>query len=207
VPNDALTAEQAAQLGRLVDVYPEARELGERFAAAGHELYLVGGTVRDTLLAGGDADAVEQLEGVSAVGDIAAAEDRDGEVLPQLAPVAIQQGRYVGERLVADYDGRELPPFRYRDRGTMATVGRRAAVADLPLRIRLRGTLAWIAWLALHLLYLVGFKNRVGVLLSWLWNYVMYDHAARLILDQDPLPDELERRQEARAPTEPRPPR
>ncbi len=66
----------------------------------------------------------------------------------------------------------------------MATIGRTSAVVELPFNIRFRGFIAWVAWLALHLLWLVGFKNRVSVLLSWAWNYLTYDHAARLLLDQ-----------------------
>ena len=123
---------------------------------------------------------------VYVIGDVAAATDADGELLPQLAPVALQQGRYVADRIVADLDGRgDQRPFRYVDKGTMATIGRHDAVAELPLHLRLTGPLAWLAWLGLHLLFLVGFRNRVAVLLSWVWNYLTYDRAARLILHAD----------------------
>ena len=124
---------------------------------------------------------------VHVVGDVAAARDVDGELLPQLAPVALQQGRYVAERLTRSVRG-EPPvdaPFRYVDKGTMATIGRRDAVAELPFGLRFSGTPAWLAWLGLHLLFLVGFRNRVAVLLSWVWNYLTYDRAARLILHRD----------------------
>jgi NADH:ubiquinone reductase (H+-translocating) len=124
------------------------------------------------------------LEDVLAIGDLAASPGRDGRLLPQVAPVALQQGRYVARRLVDEQAGRATPPFRYRDKGSMATIGRAAAVAELPGRLRLRGFVAWIAWLLLHLLMLVGFRNRVSVLFSWIWNYATYDHSARLILDQ-----------------------
>jgi NADH:ubiquinone reductase (H+-translocating) len=86
--------------------------------------------------------------------------------------------RQIGRRL----DGKPLRPFHFHDKGTMATIGRRAAVAELPGGLKLRGTLAWIAWLFLHLLYLAGIRNRASVLLNWAWSYVTWDRAARLIL-------------------------
>ncbi len=123
---------------------------------------------------------------VYVIGDIAGATDADGELLPQLAPVALQQGRYVADRLVAALDGHpDDRPFRYVDKGTMATIGRHDAVAELPFGIRYGGFPAWVSWLALHLLFLVGFRNRVAVFLSWVWNYATYDRAARLILHAD----------------------
>jgi NADH:ubiquinone reductase (H+-translocating) len=127
---------------------------------------------------------VQGREDVFAIGDLAASLDTDARPLPQVAPVAMQQGRHVARLLADEQTGRPTPPFRYRDKGSMATIGRAAAVAELPGRIRLRGLVAWVAWLGLHLLMLVGFRNRVAVLLSWIWNYATYDHSARLILDQ-----------------------
>ena len=117
------------------------------------------------------------------VGDLAAAVGRDGKPLPQLAPVAIQQGHHVAEQIIRLRRGKSTKPFHYRDRGTMATIGRKDAVAELPFGVRLRGPSAWLAWLGLHLLYLVGFRNRVTVVVNWTYNYVTYDRAARLILD------------------------
>jgi NADH:ubiquinone reductase (H+-translocating) len=127
---------------------------------------------------------VERHPRIHAIGDIAAAPDRDGEPLPQLAAVAMQQGKYVGKAICAEVEGRRPRPFRYRNKGVMATIGRADAIAELPGGIRLKGPVAWVAWLGLHLVMLVGFKNRTGVLGSWLWNYLTYDHAERLILDQ-----------------------
>ena len=117
---------------------------------------------------------------VFAIGDVAGFPVAAG-YLPQVAPVAMQQADHVARTILR---GPASEGFRYRDKGSMATIGRAAAVAELPGRIRLRGMLGWVAWLALHLLQLVGFKNRFGVLASWIWNYVTVDHAARLILDQ-----------------------
>ena len=125
-------------------------------------------------------------DGVWAIGDIAAATDRRGEVLPQLAPVAMQAGRHVARQITRLADGKPTEPFRYRDKGTMATIGRRAAVAELPGGIRLRGALAWLAWLGLHLVFLVGKRNRASVLLNWAWNYLTWDRGPRLIFRSKP---------------------
>ena len=119
-----------------------------------------------------------------AVGDVAAGRDRRGDLLPQLAPVAMQQGRHVARQIARALESKSSQPFRYRDKGTMATIGRRAAVAELPGRIHLRGGLAWLAWLGLHLVFLVGPRNRLSVLLNWAWNYLTWDRGPRLILDQ-----------------------
>ena len=105
----------------------------------------------------------------------------DGEVLPQLAPVAMQSGRHVARQIRRLLEGRPTTPFRYLDKGIMATIGRRAAVAELPGRIHLRGGLAWLAWLGLHLVTLVGPRNRASVLLNWAWNYLTWDRGPRLI--------------------------
>ena len=122
------------------------------------------------------------------VGDLAAIVGSDGTLLPQVAQVAKQSGSYVGELLSrsANDGTRE---FRYRDRGSMATIGRHAAVADLPMGIRLTGFTAWISWLFLHLLYLIGFRNRLSVLLSWAWSYLTWDRGPRLILQASEKPE------------------
>ena len=121
---------------------------------------------------------------VFVAGDLAGATDGDGDPLPQVAPVAIQQGRYVAEQVLRLRRGELTVPFAYADKGTMATIGRSDAVAELPFGIRLRGFVGWLAWLVLHLVYLVGFRNRATVLLNWTYNYLTYDRAARLILEQ-----------------------
>ncbi len=131
----------------------------------------------------GDDLRIPDRPGGWAIGDIAAAKDRKGELLPQLAPVAMQAGRHVARQIGRRVQGNPTQPFRYRDKGTMATIGRRAAVAELPGGIRLRGGIAWLAWLGLHLVFLVGTRNRASVLLSWAWNYLTWDRGPRLILD------------------------
>lgn len=122
---------------------------------------------------------------VFVIGDLAAARDSDGRTYPQLAPVAMQQARHVARQIAGRLEGRAGVPFRYRDKGTMATIGRNSAVAELPGHIRFGGFPAWIAWLGLHLVFLVGFRNRLAVLLDWSWNYLTYQRGARLILPVD----------------------
>ena len=95
----------------------------------------------------------------------------------------MQSGEHAAAQILADLDGRPGSPFSYRDKGIMATIGRHAAVTELPFGLVLQGTLAWIAWLGLHLVYLIGFRNRASVLLNWAWNYVTFDRGARLIFD------------------------
>ncbi len=141
---------------------------------------------------------VRDVPDVYAIGDVAASFDGDGEPLPQLAAVAMQQGKYLGKAIGQELAGTRPRPFRYRDKGVMATIGRGDAIAELPGGVYLRGVTAWLAWLALHLLLLVGFKNRVDVLGSWLWNYATFDQAERLIVDQH----EPERTRETYGPVE-----
>jgi NADH:ubiquinone reductase (H+-translocating) len=117
---------------------------------------------------------------VFVIGD-AAAVDQAGAVLPMLAPVAIQGGKYVGRAIAARLDGETHPAFHYRNKGTMATVGRGAAVAQIgPLKIN--GLIGWFIWIFIHLLYLVGFRNRALALWSWAWNYCFWDRPVRLII-------------------------
>jgi NADH dehydrogenase len=118
---------------------------------------------------------------ISCIGDTASAVDAAGKQLPGLAPVAKQQGAYVARRLRAATSGKAAPrPFRYRGWGTMATIGRRAAVADLGW-LKLDGTLAWLLWSAVHVSFLIGFRNRLVVMLDWLWSYFTFQSGARLI--------------------------
>ncbi len=133
---------------------------------------------------------VKGHEQVFAIGDVAHIESGRlrTHVLPQLAPVAVQSGAHVARQIRRIEAGRPTRSFHYLDKGTMATVGRRAAVAELPLHIRLHGSPAWMAWLGLHLLTLVGFRNRVSVFLNWAWSYLTWDRGPRLIFS--PLPDE-----------------
>lgn len=116
-------------------------------------------------------------------GDLAYLE-QDGKPLPMVAPVAMQQGEYAGKAILAREAGREPASFRYRDKGTMATIGRSAAVASV-FGVHLSGFLAWVTWLALHLFYLIGFRNRVVVVLNWAWYYFLHERQVRLITRDD----------------------
>ncbi|WP_422000402.1 NAD(P)/FAD-dependent oxidoreductase [Reyranella sp.] len=118
---------------------------------------------------------------IFAIGDTAHAAGKDGQPLPGLAPVAKQQGAHVARVLRARLAGRPPPPpFRYRDYGTMATIGRRSAVADFGW-LKLDGTLAWLMWGLIHVSFLIGFRNRLIVMLDWIWSYVTFQSGARLI--------------------------
>ncbi len=126
---------------------------------------------------------------VFVIGDLAAAQARGGATLPQLAPVAIQAGRHTARNIVRRLRGKRMRRFHYVDKGTMATIGRRSAVAELPLGIRLWGTPGWLGWLALHLVFLIGFRNRVVVLVNWAWNYFSWERGHRVIQpDRPPAP-------------------
>ena len=125
---------------------------------------------------------------VWAIGDAAHIAARDG-ALPQLAQVAIQSGEHVALQIANEIEGRPPSAFGYHDKGTMATIGRHAAVAELPGGRVLSGTIAWAAWLGLHLVYLIGFRNRASVLVNWAWNYLTWDRGPRLIFSlRRPLP-------------------
>jgi len=120
--------------------------------------------------------------GAFAIGDVAAVRDKKGEPLAMLSPVAMQAGRYVARRIL---DGDTKRPFRYRDKGTLATIGRTSAVGDVK-GIRFRGFLGWVVWLVVHLYYLIGFENRLQVMVRWAWYYVRLDRPVRIILRADP---------------------
>ncbi|MBA3684471.1 MAG: NAD(P)/FAD-dependent oxidoreductase, partial [Planctomycetes bacterium] len=119
------------------------------------------------------------------IGDLAGMLREDGKPVPGVAPAAVQQGTYVA-RVIAERltGGAPPPPFRYKDKGSLATIGRNHAIADLGW-CRISGFIAWLAWLFIHILYLVTFQSRVLVLIQWAWNYVSRDRAARLITGKD----------------------
>jgi NADH dehydrogenase len=122
---------------------------------------------------------------VFVIGDLAAATRPDGRPYPQLAPVAMQGARHVARTIDRRLRGRRPRPFRYVDKGNMATIGRRSAVAELPFGIRFGGTVGWLSWLGLHLVFLVGFRNRIVVFVNWAWNYLNWDRGNRVIVRDD----------------------
>src|SRR4051812_22738684 len=128
---------------------------------------------------GPDLSVPGHLE-IFVIGDTAAATSADGRPLPGVAPVAKQQGEYVARLLIAREQGKSLPPFRYRDFGSLATIGRKRAVIQMG-RLKLRGFIAWVIWCVAHIYFLIGFRNRFVVALNWMWNYVTFQRGTRLI--------------------------
>jgi NADH dehydrogenase len=116
---------------------------------------------------------------VFVVGDLAHAMQDDAPV-PGIAPAAIQMGKYAGRTIRRDLEGKPREPFHYRDKGTMAVIGRGAAVADLG-KVHLSGLAAWLAWLFVHIIYLIGFRNRIIVMIEWAWYYLFFRQGTRLI--------------------------
>ena len=150
-----------------VKASPAAEWLGVPCDSAGRVL------VNDDLSVPGHPD-------IFVIGDAAHALGADGKPLPGVAPVAKQQGQYVGNLLLAREQGRRLPPFRYRDFGTLATIGRKRAVAQLGT-LKLSGFIAWVLWSVAHIYFLIGFRNRLIVAMNWLWSYLTFQRGTRLI--------------------------
>jgi NADH dehydrogenase len=127
---------------------------------------------------------------VFVIGDLAALKDASGKMLPGVAPVAILEGRFVAKVIAEEVKSGARyprPAFHYRDKGSLATIGRAAAVAQFG-KIHISGFMAWMAWLFVHILFLIGFRNRVLVLIQWAWSYFTYERGARLITGSTSLP-------------------
>jgi NADH dehydrogenase len=118
------------------------------------------------------------------IGDLASFKDASGQLLPGVAQVAIQMGRHAARNIVRAIENQPYRPFVYQNLGTMATIGRASAVADFG-RFRLKGWFAWLAWLFVHIMNLIGFRNRVVVLVQWAWAYFTYQRGIRLITGGD----------------------
>ena len=128
--------------------------------------------------------SIKEFPNVFVVGDQANFSHNRERPLPGLAPVAIQQGRQAARNIVADLKGRERQVYKYLDKGSMATIGRASAVVEIS-KLKFGGLIAWLAWLLVHIFYLIGFKNRVVVLFQWSWSYLTFRRGARLITLQD----------------------
>jgi NADH dehydrogenase len=126
---------------------------------------------------------VKGQDRIFAIGDIGLAEP---DPSPQLAQPAIQEGKHAARQIRRLATGQPAEPFRYHDKGLMATIGRRSAVVDLPQGIRIRGTLAWLAWLALHIFYILGNRNRVATLLNLSWRYLTWRRGGGMIVGDEP---------------------
>lgn len=127
--------------------------------------------------------SVKQFSNIFVLGDQASFVTEKGP-LPGLAPVAMQQGRWAAKNIIADFEGRERKPFKYVDKGSMATIGRRKAVMQA-FGLEMSGVFAWYAWLFVHIYYLIGFKNRFFVFYQWMWSYFTFSKGARLISSSD----------------------
>ncbi|HEX7769162.1 MAG TPA: NAD(P)/FAD-dependent oxidoreductase, partial [Dokdonella sp.] len=121
---------------------------------------------------------------VFVIGDLASVA-QDGKPVPGVAPAAKQMGAYVARVIRARIAGRDVAPFRYRDYGNLATIGRMAAVVDLR-GLRFSGAPAWLFWLVAHIFFLIGFRNRIVVMAEWIWSYFTYQRHARIIIERDP---------------------
>ena len=121
------------------------------------------------------------------IGDLAALNGDNGAPLPGVAQVAIQQGKFAAQTIGRDLAGQPRKIFHYHDKGSLATIGRAAAVAQIG-RFELSGYFAWLAWLFIHILFLIGFRNRIVVMINWAWAYLTYERGARLITGSNDLP-------------------
>jgi NADH:ubiquinone reductase (H+-translocating) len=126
---------------------------------------------------------------VFVIGDLASLKDEQGKMLPGVAPVALQQGRFVAKLIRSEVAGKPdaRGPFHYWNKGSLATIGRAAAVADFG-RIHISGYIAWLSWLFVHIFFLIGFRNRILVIIQWAWSYLTYERGARLITGSTQLP-------------------
>ncbi len=132
---------------------------------------------------------------VFVLGDLAALKDKNGQMLPGVAPVALQQATTTADNINRDLKHVPRHDFHYLDKGSLATIGRKAAVAQFG-KLHISGVLAWMSWLFVHVLFLIGFRNRLFVLLQWAWSYFTYERGARLITGSTSLPSWMELRKE-----------
>lgn len=146
-----------------------------------------------------DTLTIPEYAEIYVIGDMAHFEDKDGKPLPGVSPVAIQQGKHAAKNILRKLKGASPLPFNYWNKGSMATIGRNAAVADLRF-FRCRGFPAWLAWLFLHIMYLVGFRNRVLTFFEWAYAYLSFHKGSRLITWDLNTPDKIENEQQQRDP-------
>lgn len=126
---------------------------------------------------------INGYKNIFAIGDIALMKSEENpKGHPQLAPVAIQQGKHLAKNVIKILAGSEMDPFNYFDKGTMATIGRNRAVVDLPGGLQFSGFFAWLIWMFVHLMSIVGFRNKLVTFTNWIWNYFTYDRGIRLII-------------------------
>jgi NADH dehydrogenase len=177
---------------RATDLTEEGLRVGDEFIpcrvkiwAAGNDASFVGESLGVPIDQAGRVIVQDDLtipghREVQVIGDLANLTGKDGKPLPGVSPVAMQQGRHAARNILAMIEGRKPQRFWYFDKGSMATIGRHKAVADLHM-LHLSGLPAWVAWLFIHILFLVGFRNRIVVLVQWAWAYFTFNKGARLI--------------------------
>jgi NADH dehydrogenase len=157
------------------------------WAAGVQAVNIKGLDANDLLCKGGrlkvnEFNQVEGFENIFALGDVAQMESEEYPYgHPMMAQPAMQQGENLGKNLIRKSQEKSLLPFKYNDKGSMATVGRNKAVADLP-KFKFQGVFAWFIWMSVHLYFLIGFRNRVVVFINWVYNYIKFDREARLII-------------------------
>jgi len=134
---------------------------------------------------------------VFVIGDLASLKQKNGQPVPGLAPAAIQEGKATARNILRDLEGKPRKDFHYLDKGSLATIGRAAAVGEFG-KVHISGFLAWLAWLSVHIFFLIGFRNRIIVLIQWAWSYFTYEQGAQLITGDQTLPSwpELTREEE-----------
>jgi NADH dehydrogenase len=121
------------------------------------------------------------------IGDLAALKDESGQMVPGVAPAAIQQGKATARNIAHDLQGKPRQNFHYVNKGSLATIGRAAAIAQFG-KIHISGFVAWLSWLFVHIFFLIGFRNRLIVMIQWAWSYFTYERGARLITGDQTLP-------------------
>jgi NADH dehydrogenase len=129
--------------------------------------------------------SLQGFNNIFVIGDTASVKDANGRPVPGLASAAKPMGKYVGKLIAARVAGQSLPPFRYRNEGSLATIGRRAAVVELG-PIQPKGFIGWMFWSAVHIYFLIGIRNRFVVAATWLWSYLTFKRGARLITEVPP---------------------
>ncbi len=158
--------------------------------AAGVQGNLVPGLNEDAVINGrikvNEYNLIDGHKYIYAVGDVALQfDDKHPKGLPMLAPVAIQQAKLLAENIIRLQDGKPMKPFKYVDKGTMATIGRNKAVIDMPFNLTIGGFFGWFIWMFIHLFSIIGFRRKLLVFSNWIWNYFTYNQGNRLIIKKD----------------------
>jgi NADH dehydrogenase len=128
---------------------------------------------------------------VFVIGDLAALKDKNGQLLPGVAPVALQEGAATARNIIRELENKPRQDFHYVDKGSLATIGRNSAIAQFG-KVHISGYLAWLSWLFVHIFFLIGFRNRLLVMIQWAWSYLTYERGARLIVGDSRLPGWME---------------